>query len=183
MPTRQDLDTKLDRVIARRARIDRRNVYIRRFCLILWSIIAIISLNCLVFDWILVNIFKVKVDHYFPLNSDVTVHGVFTVTSNGRIGVNKQSKLRRPLEISAHQGDASSLRISQRDSDVSEQLIEFGGNNANGDFEEAAAVTVGKQFYIGSVVFDLYSFSEPLQNKIRIPTTEHVHQSERGYQS
>ena len=48
-----------------------------------------VILQCLVFDWILVNVFKVDVEHYWPLNADVTVYGSFTVTSDGRVGVNK----------------------------------------------------------------------------------------------
>ena len=43
-----------------------------------------VILQCLVFDWILVNVFKVDVEHYWPLNADVTVYGSFTVTSDGR---------------------------------------------------------------------------------------------------
>ena len=103
-----------------------------------------IILQCIVFDWILVNVFKVKVDHYFPLNADVTVYGAFTVTSDGRVGVNKEKKLERPLEVTAHPGDASSVRVSQGETVTTEQFLEFGTTDNSGSFEESASISVGK---------------------------------------
>lgn len=105
-----------------------------------------IILQCIVFDWILVNVFKVKVDHYFPLNADVTVYGAFTVTSDGRVGVNKEKKLERPLEITAHPGDASSVRVSQGETVTTGQFLEFGTTDNSGSFEESASISVGKLY-------------------------------------
>ena len=117
-----------------------------------------VILQCLVFDWILVNVFKVDVEHYWPLNADVTVYGSFTVPSDGRVGVNKGGgELERPFEVSAQGTDSSSVRVSQKESTTTEQMLEFGVTDDSGQFEETASISVGKILMRKSHAWRAYS--------------------------
>ena len=84
-----------------------------------------VILQCLVFDWILVNVFKVDVEHYWPLNADVTVYGSFTVTSDGRVGVKGGGELERPSKYQ-HRARTHHPCASVKESTTTEQMLEFG---------------------------------------------------------